>query len=85
MKFIQKSLGGFSKLSYTNTNCKISEEDLDKTIVNLQKRMSKWEPSEEPSKDEVKVKINFIGKIDNEEFEGGSAKDFPVELGSNSD
>ena len=78
------SLGGLSKLSYTNTNCKISEEDLDKTIVNLQKRMSKWEPSEEPSKEGDQVKINFIGKIDSEEFEGGSAKDFPVELGSNS-
>ena len=78
------SLVGLSKLSYTNTNCKISEEDLDKTIVNLQKRMSKWEPSEEPSKEGDQVKINFIGKIDSEEFEGGSAKDFPVELGSNS-
>ena len=62
------SLGGLSKLSYTNTNCKISEEDLDKTIVNLQKRMSKWEPSEEPSKEGDQVKINFIGKIDSEEF-----------------
>ena len=29
-------------------------------------------------------KINFIGKIDGEEFEGGSANDFPIELGSKS-
>ena len=46
--------------------------------------MSKWEPSEEPSKDGDQVKINFIGKIDGEEFEGGSANDFPIELGSKS-
>ena len=78
------SVGGLSKLSYTNANCKISEEDLDKTIVNLQKRMSKWETSDDLSKDGDQVKINFIGKINNEEFEGGSAKDFPVELGSKS-
>ena len=28
------------------------------------------------------VLIDFVGKIDNEEFEGGSAKDFVVEIGN---
>ena len=46
--------------------------------------MSKWESSEEPSKEGDQVKINFVGKIDGEEFEGGSANDFPIELGSKS-
>ena len=78
------SLTKLSRLSFTNFHCKISEEDLDKTINNLQKRMSKWEPTEEASKDGDQIKINFVGTIEEEEFEGGSASDFLVELGSKS-
>ena len=78
------SVGNLSRLSYTKPNCSITEEDLDKTITNLQKRMSKWEPSDQPSEEGDQVKINFIGKIEGEEFEGGSANDFPIELGSKS-
>ena len=78
------SLTKLSKLSFTNFQCDISDEDLDKTINNLQKRMSKWEPTEEASKEGDQIKINFVGTIDEEEFEGGSATDFLVELGSKS-
>ena len=78
------SLTKLSKLSFTNFQCNISDEDLDKTINNLQKRMSKWEPTDEVSKDGDQIKINFVGTIDEEEFEGGSANDFLVELGSKS-
>ena len=78
------SVGSLSRLSYTKPNCTITDEDLDKTVLNLQKRMSKWEPSDTVSEDGDQVKINFIGKIDGEEFEGGSANDFPIELGSKS-
>ena len=78
------SVGNLSRLSYTKPNCTITDEDLDKTVLNLQKRMSKWEPSDAASEDGDQVKINFIGKIDGEEFEGGSANDFPIELGSKS-
>jgi trigger factor len=73
-----------SKLSYTNFLCTITDEDLDSTINNLQKRMSKWEPSDQSSKDGDQIKINFVGTIEGEEFEGGSANDFVVELGSKS-
>lgn len=78
------SVAKLSKLSFTNFLCNISDEDLDKTINNLQKRMSKWEPIDQISKDGDQIKINFVGTIDGEEFEGGSANDFLVELGSKS-
>ena len=78
------SLSKMSKISYTNFLCEISDSDLDKTIENLQKRMSQWETSNEASKDGDQVKISFVGKIDGEEFEGGTAEDFTVEIGSNS-
>ena len=78
------SLAKISKISFTNFLCDITDEDLDKTINNLQKRMSQWEPVDEVSKDGDQIKINFIGRIDGEEFEGGTAEDFSVEIGSKS-
>ena len=78
------SISKMSKISYTNFSSEISDDDLDKTITNLQKRMSQWETSTESSKDGDQVKISFVGKIDGEEFEGGTAEDFTVEIGSKS-
>ncbi len=78
------SLAKISKISFTNFLCDITDEDLDKTINNLQKRMSQWEPVDEVSKNGDQIKINFVGRIEGEEFEGGTAEDFSVEIGSKS-
>ena len=78
------SLAKMNKISYTNYLCQISDDDLDKTVQNLQKRLSQWEPTDEISQEGDQVKINFIGKIDGEEFEGGTAEDFTAEIGSKS-
>ena len=78
------SLAKMNKISYTNYLCQISDDDLDKTVQNLQKRLSQWEPTDEISQEGDQVKINFTGKIDGEEFEGGTAEDFTVEIGSKS-
>ena len=78
------SLAKMNKISYTNYLCQISDDDLDKTVQNLQKRLSQWEPTDEISQEGDQVKIDFIGKIDGEEFEGGTAEDFTVEIGSKS-
>ena len=78
------SLTKMNKISYTNFLCDISDEDLENTVSNLQKRLSQWEPADDVSKTGDQVKINFVGKIEGEEFEGGTADDFTVELGSKS-
>ena len=78
------NISKISKISYTNYLCEITDTDLDNTITNLHKRLSKGEPSTEISKTGDQVKINFIGKINEEEFEGGTAEDFTVEIGSKS-
>lgn len=40
--------------------------------------------AKEKAKDGDRVTIDFVGRIDGEAFEGGSAEDVPLELGSNS-
>ena len=78
------SLGNLSRLSYTKAVSSVAEEDVNKTIENIRKRMCTWEPKGGNSSSGDQIKIDFVGKIDEEEFEGGSAKDFVVEIGSKS-
>ncbi len=78
------SLGNLSRLSYTKAVSSVEEEDVNKTIENIRKRMCAWEPKGGNSSSGDQIKIDFVGKIDEEEFEGGSAKDFVVEIGSKS-
>ena len=78
------SLGNLNRLSYTKTMSSVTEEDVNKTIENIRKRMCSWESKEGNASSGDQIKIDFIGKIENEEFEGGSAKDFVVEIGSKS-
>ena len=61
-------IGSLSRLNYKKPNCVIEDEDLEKSIVNLQKRMSKWEPADEVSESGDQIKIDFVGKIEDEEF-----------------
>ena len=78
------SLGNLSRLSYTKAVSSVAEEDVSKAIENIRKRMCTWEPKGGNSSSGDQIKIDFVGKIDEEEFEGGSAKDFVVEIGSKS-
>ena len=78
------SLGNLNRLSYTKTVSSVTEEDVNKTIENIRKRMCSWESKESNAASGDQIKIDFIGKIENEEFEGGSAKDFVIEIGSKS-
>jgi trigger factor len=41
-----------------------------------------WEPLKRGAKEEDGVKVNFIGSIDGEEFQGGKADNFQVIIGS---
>jgi len=78
------SLGNLSRLSYTKAVSSVAEEDVNKTIENIRKRMCTWELKGGNSSSGDQIKIDFVGKIDEEDFEGGSAKDFVVEIGSKS-
>ena len=77
-------INNLRKLSYTRVISSITEKDLNISIEDIRKKMSSWEPSEEISSLGDRVKIDFIGTIKGQEFDGNSAKDFLVEIGSKS-
>ena len=59
----------------------VDEEDVDRVIENMRKQQLTWKEVKRKAKKGDRVMINFTGTVDGEEFEGGSATDFPLVLG----
>lgn len=59
----------------------IEDKDLDNMMVTLQKQHAEWKEVKRKAKKDDRVVIDFVGTIDGEEFEGGKAEDFTLELG----
>ena len=60
----------------------ILKKDIDTMIENLRSQQKEWVDADKKCADGDTVDIDFDGSIDGEAFEGGSAKDFSVELGA---
>ena len=63
---------------------KPSEADVDEALGNLAESSQNFEPRKKGSKakDGDQVVIDFSGSVDGEVFEGGTAEDYPLILGS---
>ena len=59
----------------------ISEKDLSIMIDTLRKQHAAYKEVKRKAKKDDKVTIDFIGTIDGEEFDGGKAEDFALEMG----
>ncbi len=62
----------------------VSEDELGRQIDDLRKNFASLEPVEDnrPVAEGDFVTIDFAGKIEDKEFEGGSAQDYSLEIGS---
>ncbi len=70
--------------SVERTVANVQESDLDEMIETLRKQRINWTEVARPAKAEDQIVIDFTGYIDGEAFDGGSAKETPLVLGSNS-
>ncbi|HVL55897.1 MAG TPA: trigger factor [Burkholderiaceae bacterium] len=70
-----------SQLQLERFQCPVGDAEVDKTIEILRKQRTVWEPAGRPAADADRVTIDFVGRIDGEAFEGGSANDMPLVLG----
>lgn len=75
----------FSELKLERLKAKVSDDEIDKTLARIAERHPRSAPIAEdrPSKAGDLVVIDFVGRIGETEFEGGSAQGFELELGSN--
>ncbi len=66
----------------TRPEAEVTDEDIDRIIDVFRKQQGKWETVERAAAEGDKVNINYVGTRDGEVFEGGSAEDSDLELGS---
>ena len=70
--------------SYEEFEIDIEENDIDLAINDIKKRYGEWNDVQREAKIDDQVVIDFIGKVDGNEFEGNTANDFKLVLGSKS-
>ncbi len=70
------------KITVTKPMVSIEDSDVDEMIESLQKQRVDYTAVERAAADDDQIIIDFTGRIDGEEFEGGKAEKAPLVLGS---
>ena len=71
-----------SALEVTRFNAEVGEKEVNNTIDILRKQRATFSAdAERAAQKDDRVTVDFVGKIDGVEFEGGKAEDFPFQLG----
>lgn len=72
------------KLTIEKDVAEVEQADVDKMIETLCKQRTAWNPVDRASQDGDQITVDFVGYVGDEAFEGGSANDVPVVIGSGS-
>lgn len=75
-------LASMDKVKIEKPQVEIQESDIDETIENIRKQRKEFGEVDRAAENGDRVHIDFTGYIDGEAFEGGEAKDFPLDLGA---
>ena len=75
-------LGDYKKLGVKMTETKITDKDIDGVLKNLANSYAEKKVTKRAAKLTDEVIIDFVGKKDGVAFDGGSAKDYKLALGS---
>ena len=76
------TLGDFSALAVERPTSEVTDADVETMIANLRRQRAKWEESSEAAADQDRLTIDFEGSVNGEVFEGGTAQDFAIVIGS---
>ncbi|MEJ2308941.1 MAG: trigger factor [Gammaproteobacteria bacterium] len=76
------TLNDLSAATLERVTGEITDSDVEEMLEKLRKQRVTWNQVERPAQDGDQVTVSFVGKVDGEEFEGGSAQNVPVELGA---
>jgi trigger factor len=71
-----------SGVELTRHVVEITDAQVDEALGRLTAQYKAWEPKDGKSAKGDKVTIGFVGKVDGKAFDGGTAEDVPLELGS---
>ena len=76
------TLPDFSIIKAERLGAEISETDIDEMIETLRKQKQSWEVTDRAAASGDMVNIDYVGRRDGEDFEGGSAQGTNLVLGS---
>lgn len=80
--FPEVEVKGVSEIEVERQTASVSDEDVDVMIENLQKQRQTLETKEGALEDGDEATFDFEGSIDGEKFEGGSAENYRLVIGS---
>ena len=77
--------GDLSKVKLVKPVAEVSDGDVDEALAKLAEQQKTYKPRAKTAKAKEgdQLTLDFVGRIDGEEFEGGKAEDAPLVLGSN--
>ena len=76
-------LADLADVSVKKQVAEVSDEDLETAIQNMAKQNRTFAPKDGAAQDGDRVTVDFVGTIEGEAFDGGTASDIDVDLGSN--
>ena len=76
------TLAPVADLELEKIDASVDDSDVDNMIDVLRKQKMDWVDVDRACKDEDRISIDFVGSIDGEKFDGGSANDMPMVLGA---
>jgi trigger factor len=77
------TLGEYKGLEVGRREPEVPQEEVDAEIERLREQSASLDNVEHPAKKGDFVVIDFVGRVDGEPFEGGEARGYLLELGSN--
>ncbi len=75
-------LTDFSNLAIRRPVAEVTDADVEKMVEVLRSQQATWESVDREAADGDRLTIDFVGRRDGEPFDGGSAEDRPLVLGS---
>ncbi|MCL2869858.1 trigger factor [Candidatus Saccharibacteria bacterium] len=82
--FPQVKLGDYKNLKARLSKLAVTDQEVADVLTNLQNSFADKKEVNRAVKNGDEAVIDFVGKKDGKEFEGGKGKDYPLVIGSNS-
>ncbi len=71
----------FENIEVERIKTELKDSDVEEMIQNVRRQQGKWKTVESDAQNGKRVVLNFVGKMDGTEFEGGKADNFSLVLG----
>ena len=76
------ALGDFGDISVERIESEVTDADLEKMLEILRKQNTRFEAVERAAENEDQLTVDFTGRVDGEAFQGGTASNTQIVLGS---